>query len=206
VTNLIDLTLRRLQRDKELPLRALIRKGAANAVGLATAPLWLARADRVGKRCRTVGRPRIVNEGTIEIGDDVTLNSDPLPLELVARGGTLVIGDRVFINYGTNVCATGRVHIGARALVGPFVMIVDTSFHDLHDRATVPPPRPVHLEDDVFVGARAVILPGVRVGRGAVIGAAAVVHRDVEPFTVVAGNPAVVVKRIDPARFVVRDV
>ncbi len=177
-----------------------------NALALATAPLWLAPADRVGKRCRTVGRPRLVNEGTIEIGDDVTLDSDLVPLELVARGGALVIGDRSFINHGTSICATGSVRIGARALIGPFVMIVDTGFHDLHNRAKVPPPKPVEIEDDVFIGAKAVILPGVRIGRGAVIGAAAVVHRDVEPFTVVAGNPAVVVKRLDPERFVVADV
>lgn len=204
--NLIALSLRRLRRDRDLGLRTLLRKGTTNAVGLATAPLWLSRVDRVGKRCRTVGRPRILNEGTIEIGDDVTLCSEPLPVEIAARGGALVIGDRAFINYGTSICATGSLRIGARALIGPYVMIVDTSFHDLHERAKVPAPKPVEIEDDVFIGAKATVLPGVRVGRGAVIAAAAVVHRDVEPFTVVAGNPAVIVKRIDPERFVVADV
>ncbi|MEV7663036.1 DapH/DapD/GlmU-related protein [Paenarthrobacter sp. NPDC089316] len=55
-------------------------------------------------------------------------------------------------------------------------------------------PREVVIEDDVWIGARAIILPGVRVGRGSVVAAAAVVTKSVPPFSVVAGNPARVVK------------
>jgi acetyltransferase-like isoleucine patch superfamily enzyme len=55
------------------------------------------------------------------------------------------------------------------------------------------------IENDAWIGTKATILKGVTVGEGAVVGACSVVTRDVEPFTVVAGNPARVVKRLDAA-------
>lgn len=55
-------------------------------------------------------------------------------------------------------------------------------------------PRPVLIEDDVWIGARVIILPGVKVGKGSVIGAGSVVTKDVMPYTVVGGNPARVLK------------
>ena len=58
------------------------------------------------------------------------------------------------------------------------------------------------IEDDVWIGAKASVLRGVRVGRGAIIGTGAVVTRDVEPFTIVAGVPARVVATLDCERFV----
>ena len=57
---------------------------------------------------------------------------------------------------------------------------------------------PIRIEDHVWVGQDAVILKGVTIGKGAVVGAFSVVTRDVEPWTVVAGNPARVVKRLTP--------
>ncbi|WP_366917697.1 DapH/DapD/GlmU-related protein [uncultured Pseudokineococcus sp.] len=57
------------------------------------------------------------------------------------------------------------------------------------------PERPIVIDDDVWIGAACILLPGRRVGRGAVVGAGSVVTRDVPPYTVVAGNPAVVVRR-----------
>ncbi|MDQ1485818.1 MAG: hypothetical protein QOJ62_1511, partial [Actinomycetota bacterium] len=54
-------------------------------------------------------------------------------------------------------------------------------------------PRPIVIEDDVFVGAAVVILPGRRLGKGSIVGAGSVVAHDVAPYTIVAGNPAVVV-------------
>lgn len=68
----------------------------------------------------------------------------------------------------------------------------------LRDRAI--PGRPVALEDDVWIAANAMVLPGVTVGRGSVVAAGAVVHHDVPGFTVAAGNPARPV-RLDPAKF-----
>lgn len=61
-----------------------------------------------------------------------------------------------------------------------------------HER---PPPKPVEIGNDVWIGRNAVILPGVCIGHGAVVGAAAVVTKDVPPYTIVAGNPARVIRR-----------
>jgi acetyltransferase-like isoleucine patch superfamily enzyme len=63
----------------------------------------------------------------------------------------------------------------------------------------------VVIEDDVWIGAKASILPGVRIGRGAIVGTGAVVNKDVPPFTVVAGVPAKIVKELDPAKFVAEE-
>jgi acetyltransferase-like isoleucine patch superfamily enzyme len=79
-------------------------------------------------------------------------------------------------------------------------MIIDTEFHDPYDRDRAPPPRPVVIEDDAWVGAKASILPGVTIGRGAIVGVSAVVSASVPAYTVVVGNPARAVKRLDPAR------
>ncbi len=57
--------------------------------------------------------------------------------------------------------------------------------------------KPVNIGDDVWIGGGATILPGVTVGKGAVVAAAAVVTKDVPPFALVAGNPARVIKKLD---------
>jgi acetyltransferase-like isoleucine patch superfamily enzyme len=98
-------------------------------------------------------------------------------------------------------------------LFGADAMVVDTDFHPLHPEGRWRAPlsaagsRPVSIGDDVFVGARAVILKGVHIGNGAVIGAGAVVTRDVPAYAVVAGNPARIVhvdsRAVD--RYAVRD-
>lgn len=94
----------------------------------------------------------------------------------------------------------GPVTIGAGVMMGPEVIIYASS----HSYADSDLPmidqgygrdRPVVIEDDVWIGTRAIILPGVRVGRGCIIGAGAVLTRDVPPYSVVAGNPARVVRK-----------
>jgi acetyltransferase-like isoleucine patch superfamily enzyme len=205
VRALFENTLRKLKRDKDLPLSALARKGATHVVGLVSAPVWLFGVNRVGSGVRTVGRPRIDNAGHMEIGDRVTIRSVPVPAELTTTpGARLTIGSDTFVNYGASLGATGSIMLGARVNVGPYVMIIDTQFHDLYDRSLVPPPQPVVIEDDVFLGAKCSVLPGVRIGRGAVVGTGSVVTKDVEAFTIVAGVPAREIKRLDPSRFVVR--
>ena len=84
-------------------------------------------------------------------------------------------------------------------------MINDTSFHELYERHLLPDPLPVVIEDDVWIGAKASVLPGVRIGRGAVVSAHALVNRDVAPFTIVGGVPATEIAKLNPKKFVVRD-
>jgi acetyltransferase-like isoleucine patch superfamily enzyme len=114
------------------------------------------------------------------------------------------IGPDVYIADGLLVVEElsdrDNLFIGARVSIAPRVTIV-TSSHPNRSRIrdVAPVARgPVHIEDDVWIGAGAVILPGVRIGRGAVIGANAVVSHDVEPLAVVAGQPARLVRSLTP--------
>jgi len=109
-------------------------------------------------------------------------------------GGRIEIGDRTFLNYGVSISAFQSVRIGARCLLGTYVNIMDNNWHDVLDRSRVPPSRPVVLEDNVWLGNRVIVLPGVTVGHDSVVGAGAVVTRDVPPRSVAVGNPARVVR------------
>jgi acetyltransferase-like isoleucine patch superfamily enzyme len=92
----------------------------------------------------------------------------------------------------------GGITIGDKVAIGPNCVITSHG-HSFDDggRPMLEQPtifKPVTIEDDVYIGSAAVVLPGVRIGRGAVVGAGAVVSRDVDEGSVVTGVPARVVK------------
>lgn len=104
------------------------------------------------------------------------------------------IGNYVCINHGTTLGGHGSLTIGNYVNIGPSVSII-TSNHrfDAFDRPMAQQgvlSAPVVIEDDVWLGANVVVLPGNRIGRGAIVGANAVVTHDVEPFAIVGGVPA----------------
>jgi acetyltransferase-like isoleucine patch superfamily enzyme len=110
----------------------------------------------------------------------------------------LRIGDETWIGQQCFFHAAGGLTIGARVGVGPAVKII-TSTHAEAGRETAVlfspiETAPVVIEDDADIGVGAVLLPGVTVGRGAVVGAGAVVVEDVPPYAVVAGVPARVLR------------
>ena len=194
----------KLLRDRAagLGLSRLFDKSVRYAGELLAAPLYLRHVDAVGRGVRTLGRPRIENLGRMEIGAGTLLRSVNVPVELACgEGGVLRVGREARLNYGVSIGAQLRIDIGDRVRLGPYVMIIDSEFHDLYDRDKRATPRPVVLEDDVWIGAKAAVLPGVRIGRASVVGTGSVVTGDVPPFTVVAGVPAREVRRLDPARF-----
>ncbi|MBE6037850.1 MAG: 2,3,4,5-tetrahydropyridine-2,6-dicarboxylate N-acetyltransferase [Anaerofustis stercorihominis] len=98
-----------------------------------------------------------------------------------------VVGEETMIDMGAVLGA--RATIGKRCHIGAGAVIAGV--------LEPPSKTPVIIEDDVLVGANAVVLEGIRVGKGAVVAAGAVVTQDVAPYTVVAGSPAVVVKNVD---------
>jgi maltose O-acetyltransferase len=106
----------------------------------------------------------------------------------------LDIGAFSVVNYGTSIAATGSIHIGRHCLLGMYTIIFDNDFHQLEQRHTRPEPRPVVLEDNVWLGHRTMILPGVTIGRDAVIGAGSVVTQSIPPRSIAMGNPARVVR------------
>ena len=112
------------------------------------------------------------------------------------RGCGFEIGRDVYIADGLviveELAERGNVRIGDRVSIAPRVTLV-TSSHPNRSRIRPVAPvtaGPIVIEADAWIGANAIILPGVRVGRGAVIGAASVVTTDVPPLHVVAGQPA----------------
>jgi acetyltransferase-like isoleucine patch superfamily enzyme len=113
--------------------------------------------------------------------------------------GSIILGDRVLINYGCTILGAGGVSVGNDVLISPGVVL--TSFqHGFKERSfpmvqQEPTLSPVVIGDDVYIGANAVILPGVTVGRGAVIGANAVVNADIPEYSVAVGAPAKVVRK-----------
>jgi acetyltransferase-like isoleucine patch superfamily enzyme len=104
------------------------------------------------------------------------------------------IGARTVINRGCCLDVRSGLRIGDDVSVSPEVAILTTQ-HDPNDPDFALQGRAVVIEDNVWIGMRAMILPGVRVGRGAVVAAGAVVTGDVEPLDIVAGVPAKVVGR-----------
>ena len=112
------------------------------------------------------------------------------------------IGRRAFIGESVIIRGQGGVTIGEAVLVGPGAQILAIN-HNFDD-PTLPimdqgiSGRGIVIEDGSWVSAGAIVLDGVRVGRGAVVGANAVVTRDVPPHTVVVGSPARVIKHLEP--------
>ena len=102
----------------------------------------------------------------------------------------LEMGDQIDIGEFTHIRANGGVRIGNRVLIASHVVIASRAHPIALPRYGVVEDAPIVIEDDVWIGAGAIVLPGVTVGRGAVIGAGAVVTRSVEPRTIVAGVPA----------------
>jgi len=107
-------------------------------------------------------------------------------------GSNIVVGERFYANAGCVFLDCASVTIGDRVKLGPLVQLLAVSHPlDRSVRATgLEYGEPISIGDDAWLGGGAIVLPGVTIGAGAVVGAGSVVTRDVEPDTVVAGNPA----------------
>jgi galactoside O-acetyltransferase len=128
----------------------------------------------------------------IELGDGVRVMTH---VQLWATAtGAIHIGDRTYVGDYTHIVSNGDVRIGKDVLIAPFCYIQDTDhgfdLPDLPIAAQASKTSPIVVEDDVWIAAHTVITRGVRIGRGAVIGANSVVTHDVEPGAIVAGSPA----------------
>lgn len=112
---------------------------------------------------------------------------------------TMKIGKGVFINAGLLAMARGGVTIGDGAQIAANVQLISNN-HDPYDLSVLTC-KPVCIGKSAWIGAGATILPGVRVGDHAVVGAASVVTHDVPDYAVAVGNPARVIKHLDPEKF-----
>lgn len=133
-------------------------------------------------------RQQLLESIGVSIGEDSYI-APPFNL---SYGCHLSLGKKSYINCDAIILDNGWVEIGSGVMIGPRVQIY-TAAHALDAErrlAGEETAKPVVIEDRVWIGGGAIILPGVRVGKEAIVGAGAVVTRDVAPGDRVAGNPA----------------
>lgn len=129
--------------------------------------LWGAK---VGRRCAIAASVRIWAPWNLEVGDYVAIG----PRADVYNVAKITMGSNITVSQDSYLC---------------------TASHDISKLKKPLKTNPIELCDSTWIGARAIILPGVTIGEGAVVAAGAVVTKDVEHWTVVGGNPARVLKK-----------
>lgn len=157
----------------------------------------LARAFNLLEPRDVSGRNQVLRELFGKVGDRVWVE----PPLYVAYGAHTTIGDGVYANTGLTLVDDGPIRIGNGVMFAPHVTVA-TAGHPLHPAARPQGEQfsaPVVIEDDVWVGSHVSIMPGVRIGRGSVIAAGAVVTANVPPMVVAGGVPARVLREITDA-------
>lgn len=169
---------------------------------------------KIGKNVQLQSDARIKNarrdSHCIRIGDHSLIAGE---LFVFAHGGDISIGEWCFIGEGSRIWSSCSISIGNRVLISHNVNVFDSLTHPINAKRrhnqfvsikTSGHPREIHLGEkpvsignDAWIGANAIILRGVTIGASAVVGAGAVVTEDVAPFTVVAGNPARLIRELD---------
>ena len=188
-------TVARLIIDKIIALAVcrasgMMLDGGVSFVGIPHLRIAPSASVRIGKGCRFCSRP------------DSNVFWLSRPVNIVAKGDAIIdIGEGVGLS-GVSIVSYSGVSIGAHTLIGAETVIVDTDCHPLLpemrrvEKCNGCISKPIHIGSDVFIGSRAIILKGVSIGDGSVIGAGSVITSDVPARTVVAGNPARIVKTI----------
>ena len=167
----------------------------------------------VGAEVHCVGIPIITTqpESVLHVGARVVLCSrsrstalgvsHPVILRTLVSGARLEIGDDTGIS-GASICAMEDVVIKSQCLIRANCIVVDTDFHSLAatDRRYGTGPEsvkssPVHIGNNVFLGAGTIVLKGVTIGDNSVLGAGAVVTRNIPENSIAAGNPARVLRQ-----------
>jgi acetyltransferase-like isoleucine patch superfamily enzyme len=168
-------------------------------------PLFRSQCASVGRGFRMEALPYITGRGRIVIGERVRLSGK----SGIGFGNRkmgqpeIIIGDDTFIGHDCHFGVGESIRIGKHCLIARGVSVRDMDGHPLdaeRRRAGESSPaqgiRPVVIEDDVWIGVGAVILKGVTIGARSIVGTGAVVSKDVPPDSVVAGNPARVVRSL----------
>jgi maltose O-acetyltransferase len=173
---------------------------------------WRGQAQ-IGKECKFYPDARLINHGFIEqvsVGNSCHVRGELLNFPT----GKISIGPHSFIGSDSKIWCHQKISIGAHVLIAHRVEIHDSNYHSLdlgvrrteiHQRfdeqqkmpETHARCQPVVICDDVWIGFGSSLFKGVTVGQGAVVAACSVVTKDVQPFTLVAGNPARKVRELE---------
>ncbi len=168
-------------------------------------PLFRSQCTVVGEQFVMEQLPYLVGRGEIRIGDRVQFSGKP-SFAFCSRyvdGPRLIIGDDCFLGHNTAITVAREVTIGNHCLIAGNVRISDFDGHPVNamrrrggQPADPEAVHPVRIGNDVWIGHSAMILKGVQVGDRSIIGARAVVTRDVPADSIVAGNPANVIRSL----------
>lgn len=192
-------------------IKGLIRKSAGKITD------WSCKAHSICDRgtyftmSATVGNfPR--NKNKVKIGKACVIEGK---LVVLKYGGQIIVGDNVYIGLNSNIWSGEQVIIGDNVLISHNVNVIDTNSHEIDhieraerfknlvkhgqpkDKASIVTGK-IKIGDYVWISFGASVLKGVTIGEGAIVAANAVVTKDILPFTMVAGNPAKVVKQLNP--------
>lgn len=177
---------------------------------------YIGYSEYVKRSFHHAGRNVIIMPGSTVIGGkNITINERTFVGKGVVlsawesyKGKTyhpnIAIGKNVSLGEYNHVTAIDEITIGDGVLTGRWVTITDNShgnlFDDISERPSERPlfsKGPVKIGANVWIGDKATILPNVSIGEGAVIGANSVVTKDVSPYCVVAGNPAIIIRQLN---------
>jgi acetyltransferase-like isoleucine patch superfamily enzyme len=155
------------------------------------------RSCTTGKFVTVRGAPRIEGLGKITIGDHCRIWSHMGTTQLYAGPrAELIIGNNTFVNTGTILSASNRIVIGNNVQIANQVILMDGDFHGVEDREVMKTAGEIIVEDDVWIATRAMVLKGVRIGKGSTVAAGSVVTKDVPPYTLVGGVPAKIIRNL----------
>ncbi len=148
--------------------------------------------------------------GPVKLGNYPTVIAAPdrkIRLTIWAKGPDITgieIGNYCLICPGVRIAAATRITIGNSCMIASGAYLTDSDWHDIYDRSLpVGKSQPITLKDNVWIGDSAIVCKGVTIGENSIIGAGSVVVSDIPPNTIAAGNPAKVVKSLDPKREII---
>lgn len=130
------------------------------------------------------------------LGKELDATTTVLPPLYIDYGKPVTIGKGCFIQQCCTFFGRGGITIGNEVFIGPKVNLITINHDPNPENRSATYGRPIIIEDKVWIGIDSTILPGVRIGYGAIVGAGSVVTKDVPAMTIVAGNPARIVKNI----------
>lgn len=141
--------------------------------------------------------PRFDVRGTFKLGKECRFRhmKTTICVSVINPEAILEIGDECILNDGVNICAAARISISNHCLIGDEVIIYDTNFHQVQAGEAITVAEVV-IHKNVWIGSRAIILPGVTIGAHSVIGAGSMVTSSIPSRVVTAGCPARVIREI----------
>ena len=132
------------------------------------------------------------------LGKRLPQSTTVLPPFYIDYGKPVSIGEDCFIQQCCTFFGRCGITIGNGVFIGPKVNLITINHDTDPENRSATYGKPIVIEDKVWIGINSTVLPGVRIGYGSIIGANSVVTKDVPPMTIVAGNPARVIKKICP--------